>query len=243
MEHICFATNNLHKLEEVRSVLGSDFRVLSLDEITCKEELPETGNTLEANAHQKARYVFDHYKQTCFADDTGLEVEALNNAPGVYSARYAGPQRNSEDNIDLLLKNLTGKENRKARFRTVLCWVSEKDHPRSVSHPQSHPSLPQSVSSQTQPRSVSSQTEIKSRDEWSVATQTMENEMEVHYFEGIVEGEIINVRRGTEGFGYDSVFVPAGYDKTFAEMSMEEKNALSHRSRAVSKLVKFLKDK
>lgn len=190
MQHICFATNNLHKLEEVRSVLGSDFSVLSLDEIECREELPETGDTLEANAHQKARYLLDHYNQPCFADDTGLEVEALNNAPGVYSARYAGLQRNSEDNIDLLLKNLADKENRKARFRTVICWVSEK---------------------------------------------------ETHYFEGIVEGEIIKERKGTKGFGYDPVFVPTGYSKTFAEMTMEEKNALSHRSRAVSKLVKFLK--
>lgn len=190
MQTICFATNNAHKLEEVRSVLGSDFRVFSLDEISCKEELPETGTTLEANAYQKANHVFVNYKQTCFADDTGLEVEALNKAPGVYSARYAGAQRNSEDNIDLLLKSLTGKENRKARFRTVICWVSEK---------------------------------------------------ETHYFEGIVEGEIINERRGAKGFGYDSVFVPTGYTQTFAEMTMEEKNALSHRSRAVSKLVQFLK--
>lgn len=190
MQTICFATNNLHKLEEVRSVLGSDFRVLSLDEIACREELPETGNTLEANAHQKAEHVFKNYAQTCFADDTGLEVEALNNAPGVYSARYAGPQRSSEDNIDLLLKSLINKENRKARFRTVICWVSEK---------------------------------------------------ETHYFEGMVEGEIIKERKGTKGFGYDPVFVPTGYNKTFAEMTMEEKNALSHRSRAVSKLVKFLK--
>jgi len=190
MQAVCFATNNLHKLEEVRSVLGSDFRVFSLDEIACKEELPETGNTLEANAHQKANYVFDHYRQTCFADDTGLEVEALNNEPGVYSARYAGPQRNSEANIDLLLSNLEGKENRKARFRTVICWVSEK---------------------------------------------------ETNYFEGIVEGEIIGERRGTKGFGYDSVFVPTGYTKTFAEMTMEEKNLLSHRSRAVNRLVEFLK--
>lgn len=190
MQTICFATNNLHKLEEVRSVLGSDFRVLSLEEIACKEELPETGNTLEANAHQKAEHVFRNYKQTCFADDTGLEVEELGNAPGVYSARYAGPQRSSEDNIDLLLKNLAGKTNRKARFRTVICWLSEK---------------------------------------------------ETHYFEGIVEGEIIHERRGTKGFGYDPVFVPAGHSKTFAEMTMGEKNALSHRSQAVSKLVKFLK--
>ena len=190
MQAVCFATNNLHKLEEVRSVLGSDFRVFSLDEIFCKEELPETGDTLEANAHQKANYIFENYKQTCFADDTGLEVEALQQAPGVYSARYAGPQRNSEHNIDLLLKNLADKKNRKARFRTVICWVSNK---------------------------------------------------ETCYFEGIVEGEIIHERRGSQGFGYDAVFVPTGYAKTFAEMTMEEKNALSHRSRAVSKLVQFLK--
>lgn len=202
MQAICFATNNLHKLEEVRSVLGSDFRVLSLDEIACKEELPETGNTLEANAHQKAEHVFKNYAQTCFADDTGLEVEALNNAPGVYSARYAGPQRSSEDNIDLLLKNLSGKENRKARFRTVICWVA--------------PSR-------------------------SVKTQTEDMKTEIHYFEGIVEGEIINERRGTKGFGYDPVFVPTGYSKTFAEMTMEEKNALSHRARAIKKLTSFLR--
>ncbi len=197
----------MHKLEEVRSVLGSDFRVFSLDEIRCKEELPETGDTLEANAHQKAKYVFENYKQPCFADDTGLEVEALQQAPGVYSARYAGPQRNSEDNIDLLLKNLVDEKNRKARFRTVICWMSDKE---------------------TYPGSVSSQTE--------------KEKMEVYYFEGIVEGEIIHERRGSQGFGFDSVFVPTGHAKTFAEMTLEEKNALSHRSRAVSKLVKFLKE-
>jgi XTP/dITP diphosphohydrolase len=192
MRAICFATNNQHKLIEVRSVLGSDFLVYSLQEINCSEELPETGNTLEANAFQKANYVFGTYKQTCFSDDTGLEVESLNNAPGVYSARYAGPQRNSEDNIDLLLENLRHSENRKARFRTLICWVSEG---------------------------------------------------EILYFEGIVEGEISRERRGIKGFGYDSVFVPNGFTKTFAEMSMEEKNQLSHRTRAVQKLAAFLKQK
>lgn len=192
MRAICFATNNQHKLIEVRSVLGSDFLVYSLEEINCSEELPETGNTLEANAFQKAHYVFGTYKQTCFSDDTGLEVESLNNAPGVYSARYAGPQRNSEDNIDLLLENLRHSENRKARFRTLICWVSEG---------------------------------------------------EILYFEGIVEGEISRERRGIKGFGYDSVFVPNGFTKTFAEMSMEEKNQLSHRTRAVQKLAAFLKQK
>lgn len=190
MQAVCFATNNQHKLQEVRSVLGSDFRVFSLDEINCKDELPETGNTLEANAHQKAHYVFQNYRQHCFADDTGLEVRSLQNEPGVYSARYAGPQRNSDDNIDLLLRKLNGEQNRKARFRTVICWVSEK---------------------------------------------------ETCYFEGIVEGEIIRERRGMMGFGYDSVFVPEGFSKTFAEMTIEEKNALSHRSQAVGKLVQFLR--
>ncbi len=121
---ICFATNNAHKLHEVSELLrGSSFQVLSLEQIGCKEELPEEQDTLEGNSLQKAQYVFDHYRVSCFADDTGLEVEALHGAPGVYSARYGGSQRNSEDNIDLLLKNLEGKSNRKARFRTVITLV------------------------------------------------------------------------------------------------------------------------
>lgn len=189
---VLFATNNQHKLSEVRLALGSDFRILSLDEIKCFEELPETGNTFEANARQKAAYVFEKFKVPCFADDTGLEVEALNNEPGVYSARYAGPQRNNEQNIDLLLSKLTDKENRKARFRTVICWMSES---------------------------------------------------ETHYFEGSVEGEICRERKGAMGFGYDAVFKPKGFTKTFAEMTMAEKNELSHRSQAVKKLVVFLRSK
>jgi XTP/dITP diphosphohydrolase len=189
MQTICFATNNQHKLEEVRLALAPDFRVLSLADIGCAEELPETGNTLEANARQKAEYVFNKYAIACFADDTGLEVEALNNEPGVYSARYAGPQRNSSHNIDLLLKNLAGSKNRKAQFRTVICWITENG---------------------------------------------------THLFEGVVEGEIISERKGTQGFGYDPVFVPTGFTKTFAEMNMNEKNQLSHRARAVNKLTNFL---
>jgi XTP/dITP diphosphohydrolase len=190
MTSICFATNNQHKLEEVRHALVPDFLVLSLKEINCAEELPETGNTLQANAQQKADYVFKNYGISCFADDTGLEVEALNNEPGVYSARYAGPQRDNEQNINLLLNNLQDKTNRKAQFRTVICWRTPAG---------------------------------------------------AQYFEGIVKGEIIEERRGNAGFGYDAVFVPDGFNKTFAEMSMDEKNQLSHRGIAVKKLTAFLK--
>ena len=189
---ICFATNNQHKIEEVRSALGPDFSLLSLIEIGCTEELPETGTTLEANALQKAKYVFDHYQIPCFADDTGLEVPALNNEPGVYSARYAGLQRSSEDNISLLLKNLENKNNRQARFKTVMAWV-----------------------------------ELNLQ----------------HTFEGIVEGEIIKERKGKGGFGYDPVFLPKGYNKTFAEMEMHEKNSISHRAKALEKLLAFLKSR
>lgn len=189
MIKLCFATNNSHKLEEVRHAI-KHLQIVSLEEINCFEELPETRDTLEGNSLQKAEYVFDKYKVPCFADDTGLEVEALNNAPGVYSARYAGPQRNADDNINLLLKNLQGKTNLNARFRTVISLVGL----------QSSPVL----------------------------------------FEGIVSGVIILERRGTSGFGYDPIFLPEGYAKTFAEMSMGEKNELSHRARAVKKLEAYL---
>lgn len=186
---ICFATNNAHKLEEIRVILGSKFKILSLEEIGCNEELPEERDTLEGNSLQKAEYVFQKYKVACFADDTGLEVEELNGAPGVYSARYAGEQRNSERNMNLLLKNLEGKGNRKARFRTVITLIQSK---------------------------------------------------EVHQFEGIVKGTILKERKGKGGFGYDPIFMPVGYSKTLAEMSMEEKNQISHRARATEKLVEFL---
>ncbi len=186
---ICFATNNEHKLEEIRAILGNKFKILSLEEIGCNEELPEERDTLEGNSLQKAEYVFQKYKVACFADDTGLEVEELNGAPGVYSARYAGEQRNSERNMDLLLKNLEGKGNRKARFRTVITLIQ--------------PSV-------------------------------------LHQFEGIVEGSILGDRKGKGGFGYDPIFMPVGYSNTLAEMSMEEKNQISHRARATEKLVEFL---
>jgi XTP/dITP diphosphohydrolase len=189
MIKLCFATNNSHKLEEVRHAI-KHFQIVSHEEINCFEELPETRDTLEGNSLQKAEYVFDKYKIPCFADDTGLEVEALNNGPGVYSARYAGPQRNAEDNIDLLHKNLLGKSNLNARFRTVISLVGLEPSPV--------------------------------------------------LFEGIVSGSITLDRRGTSGFGYDPVFLPQGYAKTFAEMTMDEKNELSHRARAVKKLEAYL---
>lgn len=187
---ICFATNNAKKLHEIRTLLGSDWQVLSLEDIGCQEELPETGNTLEANSAQKAQWVWNHYKIACFADDTGLEVEALGGEPGVYSARYAGPQRSNSDNIALLLQRLASKENRTARFRTVITYISEAG-------------------------------------QWQ--------------FDGEVRGQIIDSLRGEEGFGYDPIFVPEGEGRTFAEMPLSEKNSMSHRGRAMKKLVQFLK--
>jgi XTP/dITP diphosphohydrolase len=187
---LCFATNNQHKIEEVRAHLGPDFRLIGLSELGCTEELREDQTTLEGNSFQKAEYVFKNYGVACFADDTGLEVEALQGAPGVYSARYAGDQRKAEDNIKLLLKNLEGSQSRQAQFRTVITLMA--------------PGL-------------------------------------TKQFEGIVTGQIINEYRGSGGFGYDPVFLPDGFTKTLAEMSMEEKNAISHRARAVNKLVDYLK--
>lgn len=191
MIKICFATNNKHKIEEVQAALGNQFHLISLDDINCTEELPETKDTLEGNALEKATYVFQNYATPCFADDTGLEVAALQGAPGVYSARYAGPQRDSNDNIDLLLQNLTTKNNRDARFRTVIALVGLTPKPQT--------------------------------------------------FEGIVNGEITMHRQGDHGFGYDPVFIPQGHEKTFAQMDLSQKNALSHRGQAVKKLASFLK--
>ena len=189
---ICFATNNEHKLAEVQKMLPETVTLKTLAQIGCTQELPETQDTLEGNAEQKARYVFEKFEINCFADDTGLEVYSLKNAPGVYSARYAGPQRNNQDNINLLLKNLEDQTDRKARFRTVISLVLDG---------------------------------------------------EFFFFEGIVEGEIIKEMRGSNGFGYDSVFVPKGSDKTFAEMTAEEKNLISHRYRAITALVTYLRGK
>ena len=209
---IVFATNNQHKLSEIRSILGDSIEVLSLKDIGCDVDIPETGTTLEDNALQKAQYVYDHYHIDCFADDTGLEVDALDGAPGVYSARYASmasqtktarASHDSEANMARLLKELGNNNNRKARFRTVIALIQKKDI------------CPCGCSS------------IK----------------EIHKFEGIVEGEIIRERRGGEGFGYDPIFQPAGYDKTFAELGMDIKNRISHRARATQKLCEFLSEK
>ena len=195
---IVFATNNQHKLQEIREILGDQFEILSLADIGCHEDIPETGNTLEANAHQKAEYVFDHYHIDCFADDTGLEVDALGGAPGVHSARYAeGTDHNSEANMAKLLRELGDHDNRKARFRTVISLIQmEGGNP------------------------------VCSRE---------------YQFEGVVEGRIDREKHGSEGFGYDPVFIPEGYDKSFAELGEEIKNQISHRARAVKKLAEWLK--
>ena len=206
---IVFATNNAHKLDEIRHILGDKFEVLSLNDINCHDDIPETGSTLEENARQKAQYIYDKYHLSVFADDTGLEVDALNGEPGVYSARYAAikdpnaESHDSEANMTTLLQNLKGKENRNARFRTVIALILNPN----PSHNISHSSLPTPHSS---------------------------------LFEGIVEGSIIKERRGGEGFGYDPIFQPEGYDKTFAELGNDIKNKISHRARAVAKLAQYL---
>ena len=202
---IVFATNNKHKLEEIRDILGSSFEVLSLNDLGCHDDIPETGSTLEENARQKAQYIYDKYHCNVFADDTGLEVEALGGEPGVYSARYAAikdpnaESHDSEANMTTLLKELEGKANRNARFHTVIALILTSNSP------------------------TGGQGGL--------------------LFSGIVEGEIIRERRGGEGFGYDPIFQPEGYDKTFAELGNDIKNTISHRARAVAKLASYLKSK
>lgn len=201
---IVFATNNQHKLQEIRDILGSEFEIVSLKDIGCDVDIPETGNTLEENAMQKAQYVYDHYNLSCFADDTGLEVEALNGEPGVHSARYAeGTDHDSEANMAKLLRNLEGKDNRKARFRTVIALIQKQD----------------------------------------VCPCGCTSIKKVNRFEGIVDGSIATEKHGTAGFGYDPIFVPEGYDKSFAELGERIKNGISHRARAVAKLAEYLKQK
>ena len=192
MKKLVFSTNNRHKLEEVSAILGKDFQVLGLEDIGIYTDIPETGDTLEANALIKARYIWNHKGIDCFADDTGLEVEVLDNAPGVYSARYAGEQKDAKDNMRKLLSELEGKHNRKARFRTAIAAILDGKE---------------------------------------------------YIFEGIIEGKIIDIPRGNAGFGYDPVFVPDGYDKTFAEMGNDIKNTISHRAIAVKKFCEFLKNR
>lgn len=201
---IVFATNNQHKLQEIRDILGSEFEIVSLKDIGCDVDIPETGNTLEENAMQKAQYVYNHYNLSCFADDTGLEVEALNGEPDVHSARYAeGTDHDSEANMAKLLRNLEGKDNRKARFRTVIALIQKQD----------------------------------------VCPCGCTSIKKVNRFEGIVDGSIATEKHGTAGFGYDPIFVPEGYDKSFAELGESIKNGISHRARAVAKLAEYLKQK
>ena len=189
MRKIIFATNNKHKLEEVQQILANNFEVLGLKEIGFEGDILETGKTLEENASIKSKFVFEKFGMNCFSDDTGLEIEALEGGPGVYSARYAGEEANAEKNIAKVLNELRGKQNRKARFRTVVSLILDGKE---------------------------------------------------HFFEGIVNGQIIDEKRGGDGFGYDPVFMPDGYELTFAEMPAEQKNKISHRSRAINKLARFL---
>lgn len=193
---IVFATNNRHKLDEISCILGNKFEVLSLADIGCHDEIPEDADTLEENAMIKARYIWDHYHMNVFADDTGLEVEALDGRPGVHSARYAeGTDHDSEANMKKLLGELAENNNRNARFRTVIALLLENGEG---------------------------------------------NAPDAFEFEGIVEGSIARERRGKEGFGYDPIFVPKGYDESFAQLGIEVKNKISHRARAVAKLAEFL---
>lgn len=187
---LVFATNNAHKLEEVAAILKDKVELLSLNDIDCHTDIPETADTLEGNAWLKSSFVFENYGLDCFGDDTGLEVEALGGAPGVYSARYAGGEgHDSLANMHKLLQELEGKENRKAQFRTAISLILDGKE---------------------------------------------------HLFEGIVKGEIILEKRGDSGFGYDPVFMPEGYDQTFAELGNDVKNQISHRALAVEKLCEFL---
>ncbi|HOS15765.1 MAG TPA: non-canonical purine NTP diphosphatase [Bacteroidales bacterium] len=187
---LIFATNNPHKLFEVESILNSHIKILSLKDINCSDEIPETADTLEGNALQKAHFIYNRFKQNCFADDTGLEIEALNGRPGVYSARYAGEDCNFDDNMNKVLNEMNGMLNRKASFRTVIALI------------------------------------LNGKE---------------YLFEGKVDGEILKEKKGIIGFGYDPIFQPAGFNKTFAEMATDEKNHISHRGRSIQKLVDFLK--
>ncbi len=189
MMKLVFSTGNLNKANEIKSMLPEDTELLTLKDLDLEDDIPETAPTLEGNAKLKAKYVVEHYNIDCFADDTGLEVYCLNNEPGVISARYAGEQKSSEDNIKLLLSRLIEKNDRRARFRTVIALHLDGN---------------------------------------------------LHTFEGIVEGKIIHEKRGEKGFGYDPIFVPDGYDITFAEMSLNEKNMISHRAKAFAKMIEFL---
>ena len=188
---LVFATNNKHKLQEVRDIVGDRVEVLSLNDIDCHDDIPETADTLQGNALIKARHIYEKYGMNCFADDTGLEVDVLGGEPGVYSARYAGKECNSEANMLKLLQNLTGKNNRNAQFRTVIALIINGEE---------------------------------------------------KLFNGIVKGTISNEKKGDSGFGYDPIFIPEGYTESFAQMSGEMKNSISHRFRATKQLSDYLKE-
>lgn len=189
---LLFASANRHKVSEINQLVPAGIEVLSLEDIGFTEDIPETADTIAGNAEMKAQFMADRQQLPCFADDTGLVIPALNGEPGVYSARYAGPERDANANMDLVLQKLQNADDRSARFITVIAlWMDGK----------------------------------------------------MHLFEGFVEGTILEEKRGTQGFGYDPIFQPLGHDRTFAEMSAEEKNALSHRGRALEKMVAFLERK
>lgn len=188
---LVFATNNQHKLDEIQKITAGHTEIVSLAAIDCHDDIPETADTLEGNALQKARYIKDKFGYDCFADDTGLEVEALNNAPGVYSARYAGPAKDSVENMKKVLREMEGISDRKACFRTVIALIQGKEE---------------------------------------------------QLFEGRVDGKILTAQQGEAGFGYDPIFQPEGFDLSFAEMPMDEKNKISHRGRAIQQLIAFLKE-
>lgn len=193
MKNLVFATGNIHKLQEVQGLFKEGFALSCLKDVNITEEIPETADNLVDNALQKARYVYKKCGIPCFADDTGLEVDALGGAPGVYSARYAGEQKDSKLNMLLLLKNMNGKNNRDARFRTIIAYIDEN--------------------------------------------------AQEHIFEGEIKGKIIENMAGENGFGYDPIFVPEGYEETFAELSSEIKNTISHRARAMEKFLSYINNK
>ena len=189
MKKLIFATHNLHKLHEIQEIIGSSYQVVGLSELELHEEISETSDTLEGNAQIKAEYIYEKLGMDCFSDDTGLEIEALDGAPGVYSARFAGEHCTFQDNVDKTLRLLEGVSNRKACFRSVICLIMNG---------------------------------------------------ETHFFEGRVDGKIIDIQKGTEGFGYDPIFIPDGFTKTFAEMPLDVKNGISHRGIATQRLIAFL---
>jgi XTP/dITP diphosphohydrolase len=197
MHTLIFATNNQHKVNEIQSFVGNDFNIIPLKEAGIDIDIPEPHDTLQENANEKAVTIFNVTNQNCFSEDTGLEIDALKGAPGVKSARYAGEGRDFQANIDKVLFNLDGNENRKAQFRTVICLLW--------------------------------------KDEF--------NGLQTHYFEGICKGHIASEMHGEKGFGYDPIFIPEGASKSFAQMSMDEKNTYSHRQKAVTQLFEFLRSK